>query len=409
MGSLERNVEWGIEVLKDMVSVPTVNPPGERYGEFAKLSKELLEELGFGVDVVEVPRSYVERHYPEYAQYPRYIVLARYGEGRPVLHFNGHYDVVPAGSGWTKDPFSPVVESGRVYGRGSSDMKGGIAAFLVAAKTLVESGRRPKGSIEVALVPDEEIGGLTGSGYLVREVGVRPDYAIIGEPSGSGTVWIGHKGAVWAIVEVFGRQAHGSTPWLGVNAFEAMVEVAQRFAREYAASLEARRSSYEYDDPRGARPTAMIGGEVRGGAKVNVVPGYCAFSVDRRVVPEERVEEVKREILEFVERVARELEKKGVKVSARITNELPPALTDPSSELVKTIKAVAEEVLEAGVRTTVCLGGLDMRFYTEVGIPTVTYGPGLLGVAHIADEYIPVEEIGRVARVYYSLIEKFVL
>lgn len=407
--SLERNVEWGIEVLKDMISIPTVNPPGERYGEFARFSKELLEPLGFRVEVVEVPRGYVERHYPDYAQYPRYIVLARYGEGRPVLHFNGHYDVVPAGSGWTKDPFSPVVEGGRIYGRGSSDMKGGIAAFLAAAKTAIESGRALRGTIEVALVPDEEIGGATGSGYLVRELGARPDYAIIGEPSGSGTIWIGHKGAVWAMVEVFGKQAHGSTPWLGVNAFEAMVEVAQRLMREYAPSLEARRSSYEYDDPRGARPTVMIGGEVRGGAKVNVVPGYYAFSIDRRVVPDERLEDVKREILEFVERVARELEGRGARVSARITTELPPALTDPSSAFVRTLRTAIEEVLGVKARATVCLGGLDMRYYTEAGVPAVTYGPGLLGVAHIADEYIPLEEIEKVSRVYHSLIEKLLL
>ncbi len=409
MGSLERNVEWGIKILRDMISIPTVNPPGEKYGEFARFSREVLEPLGFRVNVVEVPRNYVERHHPDYAQYPRYIILARYGEGRPVLHFNGHYDVVPPGSGWTRDPFNPVMEGGRVYGRGSSDMKGGIAAFLTAAKTAVESGRRLKGSIEVALVPDEEIGGMTGSGYLVREVGARPDYAVIGEPSGSGIIWVGHKGAVWILVEVFGKQAHGSTPWFGVNAFEHMVDVAQRFMREYAPSLEARRSPYEYDDPRGARPTVMIGGEVRGGAKVNVVPGYYAFSVDRRVVPEERIEDVKKEIAEFVEKISRELEGRGVKVSLRVTNELMPALTDPNSEFVRTLKAVAEEVLRVGVKTTVCLGGLDMRYYTEVGVPTVTYGPGLLGLAHMADEYVPVEELEKTSHVYYSLIERLLL
>ncbi|MEM1930811.1 MAG: M20/M25/M40 family metallo-hydrolase, partial [Sulfolobales archaeon] len=177
MGEADRiakNTEWGLEVLKDMVSIPTVNPPGEKYGEFARLSREVLENLGFEVSVFEVPRDYVERYYPDYSQYPRYIVLAKYGTGKPVLQFNGHYDVVPPGSGWSKNPFEPIIEGGRLYGRGSSDMKGGIAAFIAAAKTLVESVGKVRGTLELALVPDEEIGGETGTGYLVREIGSRP-------------------------------------------------------------------------------------------------------------------------------------------------------------------------------------------------------------------------------------------
>ncbi|MEM1935792.1 MAG: M20 family metallopeptidase [Sulfolobales archaeon] len=408
MGEADRiakNTEWGLEVLKDMVSIPTVNPPGEKYGEFARLSREVLENLGFEVSVFEVPRDYVERYYPDYSQYPRYIVLAKYGTGKPVLQFNGHYDVVPPGSGWSKNPFEPIIEGGRLYGRGSSDMKGGIAAFIAAAKTLVESVGKVRGTLELALVPDEEIGGETGTGYLVREIGSRPDYVVIAEPSGSGTIWIGHKGALWVLVEVYGRQAHGSTPWLGVNAFEYMVKVASKLMNEYIPQLESRRSAYEYDDPRGARPTAMIGGEVRGGAKVNVVPGYYSFSIDRRITPEERVEEVEREIRDLIERISKEF--KEVKIGVKVTNRLPPALTDPSSDLVRTAREVAKEVLGFEPRTTVCLGGLDMRYYTQEGIQTITYGPGLLGVAHIADEYLPTEEFEKMVKTYYLLMKKY--
>jgi succinyl-diaminopimelate desuccinylase len=400
----KRNVEWGIKVLKDMVSIPTVNPPGERYQDFARYSKEVLESVGFSVRVYEVPADYVRRYYPDYANYPRYVVYGSYGEGSPVVHFNGHYDVVPAGSGWSRSPFEPVVDGGRLYGRGSSDMKGGIAAFLAAAKSFIESGKF-RGSIEVALVPDEEIGGESGTGYLVRELRARPDYVVIGEPSGSGVVWIGHKGAVWVTVGVHGRQAHGSTPWLGVNAFESMVKVAEGLMREYLPYLESRRSAYEYDDPRGARPTAMLGGEVRGGAKVNVVPGYYSFSIDRRVTPDEKLEDVEREVAEFVRRAASELPR-DVKVEVKVVNRLPPALTDPNSRLVRVAKEAAKEVLGREPRATVCLGGLDMRYYTEVGVSTVTYGPGALGVAHIADEYLPLDDFERMVYIYYLMLEK---
>lgn len=402
---VSRAIDWGVKVLKDMISIPTVNPPGERYEDFARYSKEVLEHLGFRVDVVRVPDDYVKRFYPDYASYPRYIVLARLGEGKPVLQFNGHYDVVPPGSGWIKKPFDPVIEDGKVFGRGADDMKGGIAVFLAAIKAFTDSGKRFKGSVEVALVPDEEIGGETGTGYLVRELRSRPDYVVIAEPSSSETIWIGHKGAVWTIVEVFGRQARGSAPWLGVNAFEYMVILAHRLMNEYKPLLDPRTSSYEYDDPRGAKPTITIGGEVRGSVKVNMIPGYYAFSIDRRVTPEERVKDVEKEIIDFVKKASADFPP-DVKVNVKIVNRLPPALTDPSSHLVKVAKEAAKEVIGKEPRATVCLGGLDMRYYTEVGISTITYGPGILGVAHMADEYLTLSEFERMVRIYYRIMEK---
>ncbi|MEM0062937.1 MAG: M20 family metallopeptidase [Ignisphaera sp.] len=399
-----RNVGWGLKILKDMVAIPTTNPPGEHYWDFVKYAREVLESLGVEVRVVEVPAEYVREYYPDYATYSRYIVYAKYGEGKPVLHFNGHYDVVPAGSGWTRKPFDPVVEGGKLYGRGSTDMKGGIASFLVALKSVIDSGKKLGGGIEVALVPDEEIGGESGTGFLVRKVGVRPDYVVIGEPSGSESIWIGHKGAVWALVEVYGRQAHGATPWLGVNAFEYMVKIAYRFMTEYEEYLKSRKSVYEYDDPRGARPTVTIGGEVKGGTKINVVPGYSVFSIDRRVVPEERLENVEKEMVDFIKKASMDL--RDVRVEVKIVNKQPPAITDPNSSFVKTVQETGEKVLGKKPRLTVCLGGLDMRFYTEANIPVVAYGPGAIGAAHAADEYLSISEFEKMAKIYYALIEK---
>jgi succinyl-diaminopimelate desuccinylase len=403
---LSRGIRWGVEVLKDMVAIPTVNPPGEKYEDFAKYSKDLLESLGFKVDVIHVPSEYVKKFYPEYASYPRYIVLGRFGEEKPVLHFNGHYDVVPPGVGWGRDPFELVIENGKIFGRGVDDMKGGIAAFLTAIKMFIESGKKLKGSIEVALVPDEEIGGETGTGYIVKELKIRPDYVIIAEPSGSETIWIGHKGALWVLVEVYGKQAHGSTPWLGVNAFEYMVTLAYRLMNRYKPMLDTRRSVYEYDDPRGAKPTITIGGEVRGSIKVNIVPGYYAFSIDRRITPDENMEDVEKEIIEFVKKASADFPP-DVRVDIKIINRLPPALINPSSKLVEIAKEAGEEVIGVEPRTTVCLGGLDMRYYTEVGIDTITYGPGVLGTAHTTNEYLTLSEFEKMVQIYYKIIEKF--
>ena len=400
---LSRNFEWGLDALKKFIEIPTVNPPGEKYREFVDTASTILREAGFETKIYEVPREVVEKHYPDYKDYPRYILLAQYGEGRPVVHFNGHYDVVPPGTGWKTEPFKAVVEGGKVYGRGAVDMKGGIVAAIVAAKTFIETHRSFSGTVEIALVPDEEIGGETGTGYLLSAGLSRPDYVIIPEPSGSENIWIGHRGAFWFYVEVYGKQAHGSTPWLGVNAFEYMVKVAQRFMDDYRKVLERKKSSYTYDDPRGAVPTITVGGEVRGGAKINIVPGYMAFSVDRRVVVEEKLEDVEKEVREFVEKLRKEFPE--VRIELKVATRLSPAITDPGSEIVKKLSTSVEKVIGKKPRLSVCLGGLDMRFYTEKGIQAVTYGPGPILLAHQANEHVELEELRRVSRAYLLFIE----
>lgn len=404
---VEKEYQWGINVLKEMVSIPTVNPPGENYKEFALLAKEILKAIGFTVDIIEVPLGYIKQYRPEYADYPRYIVIGRYGSGTPVLHFNGHYDVVPAGTGWSKKPFEPVIEQGRIYGRGTCDMKGGIAAFLTATKAIVESNQPLRGTLEVALVPDEEIGGETGTGYLVKHQLTRPDYVIIGEPSGSETIRIGHRGVMWFAVEVYGKQSHASRPWLGINAFEGAIEIAHRILKDYTRVLETKKSKYEYEDPRASVPSIVLGGEVKCGVKVNVVPGYCMFTIDRRVVVEEKLEEVEKEVTDFIREVASTLH--GFRVEVKVSGRMSPAFTSPESELVNLAVSAAMEILGKAPRRVVCAAGLDMHFYTEAGIQTITYGPGPPDPAHTADEFLAIEEFERMAKIYYLLSKKILM
>ena len=404
---IDKHSEWGLEVLSKLVSVPTVNPPGENFREFVESAESILKEIGMDTKVYEVPKNEVAKYFPDYADYPRYILIGRVGNGEPVVHFNGHYDVVPPGSGWDRDPFKPVVEGDRLYGRGSVDMKGGIAAAILAVKAFTEVFKNFSGSIEIALVPDEEIGGHTGTGYLVEKELSKPDYVIIGEPSGVDKVWIGHKGAVWALVEVRGKQAHGSSPWLGTNAFEYMVRVAQEFMSKYIKSLEDRVSKYDYDDPRGAKPTVTLGGEVRGSTKVNIVPGYYAFSIDRRLIVEENPERVEEELREFVNELQKEFP--DVKLSLKLISKLMPSITSPDSRLVSVATSAAREVLGRELKKTVCVGGLDSHYYSSKGIEVITYGPGPVTNAHIANEYVSVSELLSVAKVYAAIMHKLLL
>lgn len=400
----ESDTSWAINVLKDIISIPTINPPGFNYDKFAEYALKVMKELGLDVEVIEVPGDFVADTCVECKDHPRYIVIGRIGEGGPLVHFNGHYDVVPPGEGWKHNPFQAYFEENKVYGRGSVDMKGGIASILLAVKVFTSRFKNFNGSIEIALVPDEEIGGETGTGYLTQIMRRSPNHVIIAEGSGSANMWIGHKGALWGFVEVTGVQTHGSTPWRGVNAFEYMAKIALRFLEKHSELVRNRISGYDYLDREGAKPTLTLGGEVKGSTKVNIVPGFYAFSFDRRVIPEESIEVVEEEFNRIVEDISAEFP--HVRIGIKILNRLKPALTKEETKLVKALEQSIELVLGAKPRKVLCLGGLDMHYYIEKGIEAVTYGPGPDVNAHAVNEYVLVDEIINVAEVYVNTLTK---
>ncbi len=400
---IDGEMNWALDVLINMINIPTVNPPGKSFYEFAEYISKVMESIGMSVKVIEVPKHIVEKICRECVDNPRYIVIGRIGNGRPVIQFNGHYDVVPAGEGWSFNPFKAFINGDKVYGRGSVDMKGGIASILLAVKVFASIYKEFNGSIEIALVPDEEIGGDSGTGYLVSEIS-RPNYAVIAEGSGSNNIWIGHKGALWGYIEVYGKQSHGSTPWRGINAFEYMSKIVMEFINEYRPYIELRKSSYDYGDPKGNTPTINIGGEVRGSTKINIVPGYYAFSFDRRIIPEENIDDVEMELKRFVDRLRRIYPE--VRIEIRIVNRLVPAITKPDSMLVKIAVESIKNSLGIEPKLIVCLGGLDLHYYTEKGVEAISYGPGPEENAHIANEYVLISEIKNVAKSYIYMLTK---
>lgn len=395
---------WAIGILKDMISIPTINPPGINYDKFTNYVSKVMKVLGMDVDIIEVPKDLVSSKCDECKDYPRFIIIGRIGSGRPIVHFNGHYDVVPPGEGWRLDPFKGYIENNKVYGRGAVDMKGGIASIFLALKVFANIYKEFNGTIEVALVPDEEIGGETGTGYMLQTMNHLPNYAIIAEGSGSSNIWIGHKGALWGYIEVMGMQSHGSTPWRGVNAFEYMIKIASKFIEMHNEITYGRVSRYDYGDPEGSRPTLNVGGEVKGSTKINIVPGYYAFSFDRRVVPEESLELVENEIKNIVENLAKQFPQ--VKIGLKIVTRLKPALTNENVTLVKIFEESIERIVGTKPRKIVCLGGLDMHYYTEKGIETITYGPGPEENAHVVNEYVLIDELVDVAKVYVNALSK---
>lgn len=388
-----RSIEgWGRDLLLDILSIPTISPEGLNYRELVELVQEKLNDQGVRSEIYRVPEEVVKGKGPAEADdNPRYILLSSSGGDRPVFQMNCHYDVVPGGPGWSvTEPFKPIIVDGKVYARGSTDTKGGIASALMALVAFSEL-ENVGGSAEVALVPDEEVGGECGTIYMLDAGLTKPDFSVVVEPSGKENLIIGHKGAVWVEVTVEGKAAHSSTPWLGVNAFEKMVEVAKDVQDKLKPLVESRRSVYEYDVPGGDRATLVAGGLARAGEKINQVPGLASFTIDRRVLPEEDIDEVERELLDFI---------RALGAKARVVNRLPPCIISPCSRLKAVISDSAR--LEFGISPTprVCTGGLDMGFYVSRKLECVTYGPGELGLAHAPDEFVKLEGVYAFSRVF---------
>jgi succinyl-diaminopimelate desuccinylase len=189
--------DYALSLLSDLIAIPSVNPPGEKYDEVCSRLRSALEELGFKTRVVEGAKG-------------KPNLIGVLGEGRPELLFNGHVDVVPPGMGWETDPFKAVEREGRIYGRGTADMKGALASMVAAVKKVLDEGVTLKGKLIFTATVDEETGGLDGLGYLVRKEGLRADYCLSGEPTGL-NVCRCEKGVYWAKISVKGKAAHGST------------------------------------------------------------------------------------------------------------------------------------------------------------------------------------------------------
>ncbi len=395
--SFPKAEKYALDALLKLISMPTVSPAGEGYEDAAGFLADQLSSLGFKVDVVRVPGEYASKNCPLASSAPRLIVYGKAWRGPKTLHFNGHYDVVPGGPGWSvTEPFKPVVVEGRVYGRGAVDMKGGIAAVLGALKAIADAGLEPKVAVEAAFVPDEEIGGECGTGYLVKEISVRPDYVIIPEPSGLDYTWYGHKGLLWVRVLVEGRTAHTSTPWLGSNAFLSAARIALSLSEILASMYSTRRSKHKIIPEEAAYPTFAIGGRagVPGGGKTNQVPGEFEFTIDRRLIPEESVEEVYRE-LEAAARMA------AISANATVKLEKLQAMEPAVSKLgtlYNTLASAAEGVRGRRPEPVICPGGLDLRYYREVGSEVLSYGPDGTK-AHAPDEYITLEELSSLVRI----------
>lgn len=313
--------------------------------------------------------------------------------------------MVPVSGEWKcGSPFKPEIENGWIYGRGSGDMKGAIATLCAALQAIKDYGVRPKVNVEVSFTCDEEVGGELGAGYIVREGFVKPDFAIECEGSGKDKIGYGHNGVLWFRVAVHGKPAHASQPQKGVNAFEGAAAIVNNL--QVLKKTLARRT-FTPDGGKPMHPTLNIGGVfgVGVGAKVNTVPAQAWFTIDRRIVPSEKLKDAEREVIRSLR--AAKAKTKKVKMDVSVFQRIDPCVSDPQSSFHQQCAQAVRAVRGKRPKFSTSHGFTDLHYYVHnLGIPGIGYGPGGER-GHGVDERAKIEDIITTAKVYAMFLEKF--
>ena len=374
-------------LLEALVRIPTENPPGRELARCAGVLLDAMERLGFSPELIELA--------PTGALEGPAIVRGGVGSGDALIYYHGHFDVVPAQS---PSQFEPERREGRVVGRGTADMKGGLVSMLYGAAAAGALGLLGGRRIVFHLVCDEETGSAAGSGHL-REAGlIDPDATamLTAEPTGGGVIWHACRGAITLRVRTSGREAHVGYVHQGVNAFEHMIRIAGPLTALSHELLE-KRTSFPVESEAAGGSMLVVGGQAGAGAGFNAVPGSAWFSVDRRFNPEEDLDQ---ELERLTDMVTEAADAAGAQVDIDVLQRQPSGSTDQAHPAARTLARCIEAVEGAAPTFQLCPGVLDTRWYSQLGIPAFAYGGGRLDISHGPDEYIDEAAMRRCAAVY---------
>ncbi|HEY7055052.1 MAG TPA: acetylornithine deacetylase/succinyl-diaminopimelate desuccinylase family protein [Vicinamibacterales bacterium] len=397
LAAVDAAADEAIAFTSDLIRIPTVNPPGDLYEDCARLIGAKLDACGFDVEYHPAEGR------PEHTRsHPRVNVIGsrRGRRDRPVVHLNGHFDVVPAGDGWTGNPFSGDLRDGRVWGRGSCDMKAGLAAAVFAADAIRRADVDLNGTVEISGTVDEESGGFAGVAWLAEHHRLsrdRTDFVIIPEPHYVDRICIGHRGVYWFEVETRGRIAHGSMPFHGVNAIEHMNVLLGRMRTDLLPRLAGRTTDVPVI-PSGARHATLNINGIEGGQPVRgiqtpCVADRCCAVFDRRFLFEEGFDAAKAEIVDMLEAVRCDVP--DFRYELRDLMVVHPTRTPDGSPVVAALERALTRVLGRSGGLVASPGTYDQKHVVRIaGVPhCVAYGPGILDLAHQPDEYCEVADL----------------
>ncbi len=402
-------------LTSELVRFPTLNPPGDHYRDICEFLRARLERSGFAVELMRAEGAPGDSD-----AHPRWNLIARREGARPgdCVHFNSHHDVVAVGEGWTRDPFGGEIDAGRVWGRGSCDMKGGLATSIVAAEAFIAANPDHGGAIEISSVADEESGGLAGAAWLAREGWFDParvQHVIIPEPLHKDRVCLGHRGVWWAEIALGGRIAHGCMPFLGDSAIRHMGAVLAEMEAELFPALAERITAMPVI-PEGARASTLNINSLHGGADeqpddytglpVAVVADRARMVIDRRFLPEESLSDVQGEITDLLERV--KARRPEFDYTIREMLRVMPSMTAPDAPVVRAVGDAIEAVLGREAVHVASPGTYDQKHIDGIGgvKSCIAYGPGVLDIAHQPDEWIGIDDMVDSAKVMALALDR---
>lgn len=391
-----------IALTQDLIRIPTLNPPGEAYLEICEYLAERLRPRGFAIEMVRAHGTPGDSD-----RYPRWNVIARRegAEAGECVHFNSHIDVVETGPGWTVDPFGGELKNGKIYGRGTCDMKGGLAASIIAAEVFIDLFPGFGGAVEISGTADEETGGYGGVAYLAERGFFSPErvqHVIIPEPLNKDRVCLGHRGVWWAEIETHGRIAHGSMPFLGDSAIRHMGAVLHEIEETLYPALAKKQTAMPVVPPLARQSTLNIN-SIHGGQDepkdgftgfpAPIVAHSARMVIDRRYLIEETPAAVRQEVVEVLERV--KARRQDFRYDIRDLWTIAPTMTDRQAPVVQSVSRSIATVLGHGPEYVVSPGTYDQKHIDRIGRMKncIAYGPGILDLAHQPDEYVGVDDM----------------
>jgi len=351
-----------------------VNPPGNERACCDVLS-DYFRTVGIQTEIIEYEKGRAN-----------VVAKIRGKSDGPSLLLNGHLDTVSIGEGWHKDPFGGEVEDGKMFGRGTSDMKSGVAAVAASLKSIAESGVELDGDLIFTAVADEESFGPAGTKYLL-EKGIRADAAIVTEPTDL-QIEIAQRGILWLNVVTEGRAAHGGRPWLGVNAIQQMVD----FLTELR-NLEPKLAKRKHDLV--LSPSINVG-TIKGGTRVNIVASSCSVEIDRRTIPGETTKQALEEIDEILQKLRAGV--RPFKATFEILADSDAFEIPRDHRLVESLQEAAHygngiEQAQQQPKITGKDATSDAALLFRAGMPTLLFGPGQYKVSHTSDEYVELDKL----------------
>jgi len=397
IAEVDRAADEIVDFAARLVRIPSVNPPGEEYEACANAIGDQLR--AHGADVHLLPAIGKVEHT---SRHPRINVVGRH-EGRVkglAVHLNGHFDVVPAGQGWTRDPFGGEIVGDRLYGRGACDMKAGLAAAVFAVEAIRRAGVAHAAPIEISGTVDEESGGFAGVAWLAEHRWIsreRTKAVIIPEPFGVDRVCVGHRGVYWFEVVAEGRTAHGSMPYLGISAIEGMSHLLDLVRDELGPALAGRVTTMPVV-PDGSRYATININGIDGGQAVGEAPSPCVADrcravFDRRFLLEEGLERTRAEIASVVATAQSRMP--GVRFTIEDRMIVEPTRAPEDAPVIAALTGAIARVVGRPASLVASPGTYDQKHVDRIaGVPhCVAYGPGELALAHQPDEYCSIADM----------------